>query len=113
MTTQEIMALVNAGFTKADIMQLAGAGAKTDAESQTEAQQIVPTVAQPIENTQTEVATPIPEQQKAKDTVTMSDAQFTQLMQTINSNGASLDVPPKYDIKNVLGEHFKDIMIGG
>lgn len=117
MTEQTLMRLLDAGFEKSEIMQLAGVNTTPVSQTvQTEGAQIVPDPEPTNETTninnvvtQPELQTPTPKQ----STVTMSDAQFTQLMQSINQTGASIDVPPKYDIKNVLGEHFKDLMIGG
>lgn len=114
MTEATLNKLLDAGFEKSEIMALAGQEAIVTSETQKDAQQIVPTVVQPKESTQIpEAKTEDPERQPAQGTVTLSDAQFTQMMQQLNQQNASVDIPPKYDIKNVLGEHFKDIMIGG
>lgn len=114
MTEETLNKLLDAGFDKSEIMALAGQEAIKTIETMTDAQPIVPIVEQPKESTPKEDAKPLePERQPAQNTVTMSDAQFTQMMQALNQKNASVDVPPKYDIKNVLGEHFKDIMIGG
>lgn len=117
MTTQEIFKLVDAGFTKDDIMVLAGSAAQTVQEKAqaTESTQSVPIVStNAVEQNNATAAQSVPEKQTpAQNTVTMSDAQFNQLMQKLNTDNASIDIPPKYDIKNVLGEHFKDLMIGG
>lgn len=116
MTETTLVKLLDAGFDKAEIMQLAGATANNDnVQAQTDVQQIVPTAEQPIETTQqtvTAVQQPEPTTQ-AQNTVTMTDAQFTQIMQKLNQNNAAVDLPPKYDVNQVLGEHFKELMIGG
>ena len=44
--------------------------------------------------------------------VSMSNAQFTALLQSINAGNASIDLPPTYDINNVLADHYKTLMVG-
>lgn len=112
MTEQTLMRLLDAGFDKSEIMSLAGLPASTQTEQTQAVVPVVPTVPTPEPKQVENDAAVIPEAQTT-NTVTMSDAQFTQLMQQLNNNNASIDVPPKHDIKNVLGEHFKDLMIGG
>ena len=73
------------------------------AGSETATPENVPTPA-PVQEPETE-----PQQ---SDGVTLSDEQFTKLLQQLNRNGASLDVPPEADMSTKLGDHFKDILIG-
>ena len=82
-TINDIVALSNAGFSKAEILALTAQ----------------PTVAQP-----TVVQT--------DNSVSMSNAQFTALLQSINAGNASIDLPPTYDINNVLADHYKTLMVG-
>ena len=83
-TINDIVALSNAGFSKAEILALTA--------QPTVAQ---PTVAQPTDNG-----------------VSMSNEQFTALLQSINAGNASIDLPPTYDINNVLADHYKTLMVG-
>ena len=82
-TINDIVALSNAGFSKAEILALTAQ----------------PTVAQPT------VA-------QTDNGVSMSNAQFTALLQSINAGNASIDLPPTYDINNVLADHYKTLMVG-
>ena len=102
MTANEILKLIDAGFTKEDILKL-------DADAP-----VVPTEtpapeipAQPAETPEVK-AEPIAQ----PSGVTLSDDQFTKLLQQLNVKGASLDVPPETDIKTKLAEHFKEVTIG-
>ena len=82
-TINDIVALSNAGFSKAEILALTAQ----------------PTVAQPT------VA-------QTGNGVSMSNEQFTALLQSINAGNASIDLPPTYDINNVLADHYKTLMVG-
>lgn len=104
MTANEILKLIDAGFTKEDILKL-------DADVK-----VVPTET-PAPETPAEVKTTETPEVKAEPVaqpsgVTLSDDQFTKLLQQLNVKGASLDVPPETDIKTKLAEHFKEVTIG-
>ena len=109
MTAKEILKLIDAGFTKDEIFKL-------DADVK-----IVPDP-KTAENEKT-TPDPKPDPAPAPDPtsatppqlngVTLSDEQFTKLLQQLNVQGASLDVPPEADMSQKLAEHFKDITIGG
>ena len=103
-TINDIVALSNAGFSKAEILALT---AQPTVEQPTLAQPTVaqPTVAQPT------VAQPTAPVQ-TDNGVSMSNAQFTALLQSINAGNASIDLPPTYDINNVLADHYKTLMVG-
>lgn len=104
-----IMALVNAGFTKADIMALTtGKASPVKAE---------PAKASEPEKASDPVSKPEAEAAKAPDPipnpgVTLTEDQFTKLLQRLNVNGASIDVPKEVDISAKLGDHFKELLIG-
>lgn len=105
MTAQEIIKLIDAGFTKDEIFKLDAdvkvvPGSKI-AEGKKET---VPEDPKP--------ADPKTDPAPAPSGITLSDDQFTKLMQQLNVNGASLDVPPETDIATKLGDHFKDLMVG-
>ena len=103
MDAKVILKLVDAGFNKEEIFELAGK----------KAQDIVPDPkpeALPAQDPKPE--DPKPEQQPTPAGITMSDDQFKVLLQQLNIQGASLDVPPEMDMSQKLGEHFKDLMIG-
>ena len=113
-TINDIVALSNAGFSKAEILALT---AQPTVEQPTLAQPTVaqPTVAQPTV-AQPTVAQPTVAQPTAPvqtdNGVSMSNAQFTALLQSINAGNASIDLPPTYDINNVLADHYKTLMVG-
>ena len=103
MTANEILKLIDAGFTKEDILKL-DADVKV-VPTETSAPEIEAEKAATVPEVQTEpVAQP--------SGVTLSDDQFTKLLQQLNVKGASLDVPPETDIKTKLAEHFKEVTIG-
>ena len=106
MTAKEILKLIDAGFTKQDIMTLEGSKIVPDPKPE---EKKAPEV-KPEPETK-----PEPEEPKALAApvgVTLSDDQFTKLLQQLNVSGASLDVPPESDMATKLGDHFKDILIG-
>ena len=96
-TINDIVALSNAGFSKAEILALT---AQPTAPVQPTAplQPIAPV--QPTAPVQTD------------NGISMSNAQFTALLQSINAGNASIDLPPTYDINNVLADHYKTLMVG-
>ena len=103
MKTETILKLVDAGFSKEEIL-------KMDSPAP-----IVPDQKQPKPKKEDPAPDPQPktETQPAQPTgVTMSDDQFRTLLQHLNIQGATLDVPPEVDLSEKLGEHFKDLMIG-
>ena len=104
MTANEVLKLIDAGFTKEDILRL-------DADVK-----VVPTETPAAETESEKVAKPVENSEvKTEPTasgVTLSDDQFTKLLQQLNVGGASLDVPPETDIKGKLAEHFKEVTIG-
>ena len=117
-TINDIVALSNAGFTKAEILALTAQPtvAQSTVAQPTVAQPTVaqPTVAQPTV-AQPTVAQPTVAQPTVAQTdngVSMSNAQFTALLQSINAGKASIDLPPTYDINNVLADHYKTLMVG-
>ena len=104
-TINDIVALSNAGFSKAEILALT---AQPTVAQPTVAQ---PTVAQPTVAQPTAPVQPTASAQ-TDNSVSMSNAQFTALLQSINAGNASIDLPPTYDINNVLADHYKTLMVG-
>jgi len=105
MTANDILKLIDAGFTKDDILKL-------DADVK-----VVPTETPAPEIEAAKVKTSESPEVKVEPVaqpsgVTLSDDQFTKLLQQLNVKGASLDVPPESDIKTKLAEHFKEVTIG-
>ena len=103
MTANDVLKLIDAGFTKEDILKL-------DADVK-----VVPTET-PAPEVEAEKPVIVPEVKTEPvaqpSGVTLSDDQFTKLLQQLNVKGASLDVPPETDIKTKLAEHFKEVTIG-
>jgi hypothetical protein len=102
MTTTEVIKLIDAGFTKDDILKL-DADVKV-VPDQTPAAGEEETAPAPEKKPEPEKAAPAG--------VILSDDQFTKLLQQLNVQGASLDVPPEADISKKLGDHFKDLLTG-
>jgi len=104
MLAKDILKLIDAGFIKEEIMKL-------DADDK-----IVPDqepAAAPEGVKEDEAPKPAPEVKPAEPSgVTLSDDQFTKLLQQLNVKGATLDVPPESDLATKLGDHFKDVIIG-
>lgn len=104
MTAKTILKLVDAGFTKAEILKMEEPTATTvPDQKQPEPKKEDPGQPDPQPKTET---------QPAPTGVTMSDEQFRTLLQQLNIQGSTLDVPPEADLSEKLGEHFKDLMIG-
>ena len=105
----DIMALVNAGFTKADIMALTTGKVEQSKEAAkvSEPAKAPDPVSQPEAVKEAKAPDPIP-----NPGVTLSEDQFTKLLQRLNVNGASIDVPKEVDISAKPGDHFKELLIG-
>ena len=106
MTAKEILKLIDAGYTKEEISAL-------DADVK-----VVPDKKQPdtAPDPKLEVKPEVKPEVKTEEKpggVLLSDDQFKILLQQLNVGGASLDVPPEADVASKLGEHFKEVMIGG
>lgn len=102
MDAKQILKLVDAGFTKAEIMEIMGVKVPDKVPDPKPEQPKPESVPEEVK----------PETPPAPVGVTMSDEQFKTLLQQLNVQGASLDVPPEVDMSEKLGEHFKDLMIG-
>lgn len=101
MTTNEILKLIDAGFTRDEIL-----GFSNEAEG-------VPPKASEEDIPEDKPKAPVPDPKpETPSGVTLSDDQFKTLLQQLNVKGASLDVPPESDIKSKLAEHFKEVTIG-
>lgn len=101
MKAETILKLVDAGFSRDEILKLEDSKEPDQVPDQAPKD---PPAASPED--------PKPETPPAPSGVTMSDDQFRALLQQLNIQGASMDVPPEADISKKLGEHFKDVMIG-
>ena len=106
MDAKQILKLVDAGFTKAEIFELAGTKAPDNVpDPKPEARKVEKPAGDP-KPAEPKTDTPTP------SGVTLSDDQFKTLLQQLNVQGATLDIPPEADLSEKLGEHFKDLMIG-
>lgn len=109
MDINDILELTRAGFTKEDIMAIASA------QKQPEQPGADTTTKQPAEPVaKTPEAQPENDTSKGKEpeqsqSVTMSNEQFTQLLQKLNLQGASIDVPEKKSPESILGDHFRGL----
>lgn len=104
MTANDILKLIDAGYTKEEIAALDTPAA------------VVPTETPTPEATPEPMPEPAPIVNPAQPTapsgVTLSNDQFKTLLQQLNVSGASIDVPPEVDLKDKLAEHFKEVTIG-
>lgn len=111
MTIDQVIKLSELGFTKEEILALAPAQPvpePTPAPTPSE-----PTPAPVVEPTPAPVVEPTPAPTpSAPIQAVLSQEQLTQLAQAINAGGAKVDVPPKYNVDDVLANHFKSLMIG-
>lgn len=105
MKINELLRLIDAGFTKEDILKLDADVKIVPDPKQPEPKKESPEDPQPA-------PAPAPEPQPVPAGVTLSDAQFTKLLQQLNVSGASLDVPPESDMASKLGDHFKELLTG-
>lgn len=108
MTANEIVKLIDAGFTKDEIFKL-DADVKVVPDSNKADDKKIPDPKPEPEQKPDPVSAAAPQ----VSGVTLSDDQFTKLLQQLNVQGASLDVPPESDMSKKLGDHFKDVLIGG
>ena len=104
MTANEVLKLIDAGFTKEDILKLDADAPVVPTET--------PAPKPPAEDKPAETPEVKAEPVAQPSGVILSDDQFTKLLQQLNVKGASLDVPPETDIKTKLAEHFKEVTIG-
>lgn len=108
MTATEILKLIDAGFTRDDILKLDTGAPIVPGQQPPEPKQEEPKGdPKPTPEPKTD-----PDPQPAPVGVTLSDDQFKKLLQQLNVQGASLDVPPDQDMGSKLAEHFKEITIG-
>lgn len=103
MKTETILKLVDAGFSKEEILKMDSPAPIVPDQKQPEPKKEDP-APDPQPKTETVPAQPTG--------VTMSDDQFRTLLQHLNIQGATLDVPPEVDLSEKLADHFKDLMIG-
>lgn len=112
MEAKDILVLVNAGFTKSEILGLAGQTAPTIQKAAADVHVPDQTQAEANNTTAVPVPEPQPEAKAQSTNVTLSDNQFSQLMQKLNLSNASIDVPEDVDISKKLGDHFSELLIG-
>lgn len=117
MTMNELMKLVDAGFTKSEIMAITGNGVQSDTDSVTEPTDVshpTETTPAPVVNSEVVESTPQPNPTTTNVNFAplMTDSQIEKLAQLINRGNASIDMPTQKPVSEVLGEHFADIMNG-
>ena len=88
MTLNDVVALAHAGFSREQIMTLA---------------QTVPSVMPQ--------ATPQAMPQAMPQTG-LTESQFAQLLQSVNTASATIDIPPTVSLDDKLAEHFTSMLIG-
>lgn len=110
--------LIDAGFTKDDILNLTSNEPKTEVKTETnettKPQPMVIGELTRVENKNEEVKTePKTEVQTIVNQVpVMSDAQVEKLAQMLNMGNATIDVPKMRDSDEALKEHFSALIKG-
>ena len=99
MTLDNVITLINNGFSHDEIIALSAG----DQTITVEPQQAEPV--QASEPKQEPVQAPTP-------TVTISDEQLMKLTQTLRAQGASVAVPPTVSLDDKLSEHLKALITG-
>ena len=113
MILEEVKQLAALGFSADQIIKLSEAGFKSSVEAP---------IIDPVEEHKAPVEEPIlepietlkvePTEAPKIEGVSMTDEQFTALLQKMNVNSAGIDVPPTYDLKKVLADHYTEVMVG-
>lgn len=116
MTIDELMKLVNAGFTKEEILTITGTPTPTEEVTQTTVEEdvapsIVENKAEEIKKTEV-TPKPTPQTTNVNFAPMMTDAQIEKLAQMLNRGNASIDMPTPRDTDKVLSEHFSNLMNG-
>lgn len=104
MTTNDILKLIDAGFNKEEILRLDGSAGNVPPQE--------PEAVAERPKNEPDLKPEEPKAEPQTSGVTLSNDQFKTLLQQLNVNGASLDVPPEVDMKAKLAEHFKEVTIG-
>lgn len=108
-TANEVLQLINAGFTKDEVLALASGQTgenptnATAPTAQPEAQPVPPSLNnnEPTVAPVAQVAAPV-----------MTDAQVEKLAQLINVNSSTIDVPPTRTVDDALAERFTNLILG-
>lgn len=108
MDINDILELTRAGFSKDEIMAMASASKPVEKPTEQPTKQPAEPVAKTPE-AQPENDTSKGKEPEQTQSVTMSNEQFTQLLQKLNLQGASIDVPEKKSPESILGDHFRGL----
>lgn len=103
MNANEVFKLLEAGFTKAEIMALKEGTTPEPAPVPNEPAP-APVVTEPA---------PQPTGPQAAAAPVVTDAQIEKLAQLINVGKATIDVPPTVTLDDQLEAHFRTLMTGG
>lgn len=123
MTLNDVITLARAGFTREQIMELSApvpapapapapmpVPAPAPAPSPAPAPMPVPAPAPAPAPMPVPASAPAPA--PAPATASMSELQFSQLLQALNKSSASLDLPPSRSMDDVMAGHFKNLLVG-
>ena len=127
MTINDVITLARAGFTREQIMELSApvpapapapmpVPAPVPAPSPAPAPMPVPAPAPAPSPAPAPAPMPVPAPAPAPApvpaTASMSELQFSQLLQALNKSSASLDLPPSRSMDDVMAGHFKNLLVG-
>lgn len=112
----ELMKLVNAGFTKEEILTITGNPTPTEQVTEVAVEDnvepnIVENKVEEIKETK-ETPKSTPQTTNVNFAPMMTDAQIEKLAQMLNRGNASIDMPTPRDTDKILGEHFSNLMNG-
>lgn len=117
MSMDELMKLVNAGFTKTEILAITG---NTPTETATESTVIEEKAVEEVKEDEPVIDDIKSEEPKESTPLAtnvnfapmMTDAQIEKLAQMLNRGTATIDLPQPRNIDESLSEHFKNLMLG-
>lgn len=105
MNASEVLQLINAGFTREEILNLESGNPQINpTPAPTEKAEPVTTPEPIIDN-----PNPTPEVVAAP---MVSDAQIEKLAQLINVGKSTIDLPPQRSLDDLMSKHFSELMLG-
>ena len=115
MTLNDVVALAHAGFSREQIMTLAQTVPSVMPQVTPQAMpQVTPQAMPQVAPQVAPQVTPQVEPQVAQVTpqTGLTESQFAQLLQSVNTANATIDIPPTVSIDDKLAEHFTSMLVG-
>lgn len=106
--TDMIMALVSAGFTKADIVEFFKEAPKKEEVKKEIPKKEMPDLEKLVKDAVAEaLAKEAPKKEEAKS---LDEESIVNIMQRMNAGKASIDLPPKYNQDKAMEEHLMGLL---